>query len=556
MRRAWWLLALIVVGCGGSVDHAPSIQRERLGLFGTVASPVVGDVFNASGGQWSNSPTSFSYQWEDCDSGGLNCSNIAGATSSSYTVAVGDEGHTIRVVVTAVGPSRSVTLTSAPSGMVASPGPAPVNTTAPYFCGVNTGVSSNGGLTGGCSSVTGSAVTGQTLTVGTGAWSNSPTSFSYQWQDCTTTAGQPPTTASCSNISGATSSSYTIVSGDSGHAIVPIVTATNAGGSTSTTVAGSCNVGSTVVGSPTVAAGCSPISAVAASTASGEEFCTNAPVTCGLPDPLSGNVGVPPGTSLTSVGSISCTNTTVNAKSTTGSVTVGNNCILENSKVTGSNNSGGIITISSGVTSVQFINDDISGTYSGSQTAPTCATSDSYSNSTGNLSDVQAEGSATAVTLNGVYLHCAAESFNGNAQIENSYLLSNEAWTGGSGVTHNECAYIAGGGSGGTLVSNSVCLNPQDNTAGLFGDDHAFGPLTNISVTGSLFATSSTATNGDLPLGCSNHTTDTASVTSNRFSAIYESTVLPGNTYPAGTTWTGNINDGTLATISEPGTSC
>ena len=44
-----------------------------------------------------HSPTSFSYQWQDCDAAGGTCANIGGATSQTYALAAGDSGHTIRV---------------------------------------------------------------------------------------------------------------------------------------------------------------------------------------------------------------------------------------------------------------------------------------------------------------------------------------------------------------------------------------------------------------------------------------------------------------------------
>ena len=75
--------------------------------------------------------------------------------------------------------------------------------------------------------VTGQAVQGQTLTSSIGSWSGSPTSYAYQWQDCNSTGG------SCTNISGATSSTYTLQGGDVGSTIRSVVTATNSGGSTS-----------------------------------------------------------------------------------------------------------------------------------------------------------------------------------------------------------------------------------------------------------------------------------------------------------------------------------
>ena len=73
--------------------------------------------------------------------------------------------------------------------------------------------------------ISGTAQQGQTLTASKGTWTNSPSSYGYQWQDCTS--------RSCTNISGATSSTYTLQASDVGDTIDVVVTATNAGGSSS-----------------------------------------------------------------------------------------------------------------------------------------------------------------------------------------------------------------------------------------------------------------------------------------------------------------------------------
>ena len=78
-------------------------------------------------------------------------------------------------------------------------------------------------------SIGGSVVEGQTLSVSTGTWSGSPTSYTYQWQDCNTSG------ESCADISGATGSTYKLVSSDVGHTLRVVVTATNSGGSTPAT---------------------------------------------------------------------------------------------------------------------------------------------------------------------------------------------------------------------------------------------------------------------------------------------------------------------------------
>ena len=92
------------------------------------------------------------------------------------------------------------------------------------------------GLTTGLSAPTNTAVPivsgtpnqGQPLSTTTGSWTGNPTpTYTYQWQDCNGTGG------SCTNIPGATSSSYTLASGDVGHTIVAVVTATNSQGQAS-----------------------------------------------------------------------------------------------------------------------------------------------------------------------------------------------------------------------------------------------------------------------------------------------------------------------------------
>jgi hypothetical protein len=69
--------------------------------------------------------------------------------------------------------------------------------------------------------ITGSAVVDQTLTASTGVWTNSPTSYSYQWQSCAESG--------CSAV-GSNSYSYTVQSSDVGHTIDAIVTASNSAG--------------------------------------------------------------------------------------------------------------------------------------------------------------------------------------------------------------------------------------------------------------------------------------------------------------------------------------
>ena len=78
-------------------------------------------------------------------------------------------------------------------------------------------------------SVSGTARQGQTLSASTGTWSGSPTSFAYRWRDCDASG------AGCADVG--TGSSYLLGSGDVGHTVRVVVTATNGSGSASATSA-------------------------------------------------------------------------------------------------------------------------------------------------------------------------------------------------------------------------------------------------------------------------------------------------------------------------------
>ena len=74
-----------------------------------------------SHGSWTNSPTVYAYQWEDCDSTGAGCVTIAGATGQTYTLAASDVGDTIRVLeTTSNAGASSQPASSAVTGVVQS----------------------------------------------------------------------------------------------------------------------------------------------------------------------------------------------------------------------------------------------------------------------------------------------------------------------------------------------------------------------------------------------------------------------------------------------------
>ena len=82
--------------------------------------PVIGDLLTGSDGSWTNTPTSYVRQWQRVDSSGA-VTNIAGATSTTYTVVTADLGFKIQYTVKAVNASgTSAPSTSAPTAATTS----------------------------------------------------------------------------------------------------------------------------------------------------------------------------------------------------------------------------------------------------------------------------------------------------------------------------------------------------------------------------------------------------------------------------------------------------
>ena len=79
---------------------------------------IVGSTLTADPGTWTNSPTSVSYQWLQCDRFGAECAPVAGATGKTYGVQLADVNGTLRVAVTAKNASGSTTRRSAQSDVV------------------------------------------------------------------------------------------------------------------------------------------------------------------------------------------------------------------------------------------------------------------------------------------------------------------------------------------------------------------------------------------------------------------------------------------------------
>jgi hypothetical protein len=167
----------------------------------------VGQTLTAGDGTWSNTPTSYAYQWLRCNGGGNSCVNVANGTQKTYTLVGVDSGNTMRVRVTATNADGSASAQSEQTAAVepATSSAAPKNTSVPTFAGT--------------------AKVGQTLTADNGSWSGSPTGYTYAWQRCDADI------ATCANVVGATGKTYGVRLDDLGYRLRIRVTASNAKGS-------------------------------------------------------------------------------------------------------------------------------------------------------------------------------------------------------------------------------------------------------------------------------------------------------------------------------------
>jgi hypothetical protein len=83
-------------------EESPKPQAPKNTVAPVISgSAVEGEKLSTGTGTWSGSPTSYSYQWRDCDGSGEDCSNIAGATGSTRVLASSDVNYTLQVVVRA-----------------------------------------------------------------------------------------------------------------------------------------------------------------------------------------------------------------------------------------------------------------------------------------------------------------------------------------------------------------------------------------------------------------------------------------------------------------------
>lgn len=144
----------------------------------------------------------FARQWQRCDASGANCQPVPGATGSTFTLTDSDVGARIRLGVTATNSVGQAHATSQATAVVTDP--LPTLSVAP--------------------TVSGTARVGSVLVATTGTWTNAETT-TVVWQACDVGGG------GCTDIPGATGTSFAPLASLVGLRLRVVVTASNSGGS-------------------------------------------------------------------------------------------------------------------------------------------------------------------------------------------------------------------------------------------------------------------------------------------------------------------------------------
>lgn len=217
-RRGLILVAVAALGallaCASGAWAAAKAAPVNTAEPTVSGTPKVGQTLTAGNGTWTNSPTSYDYQWLRCNASGNSCVNVANGTQKTYTLVGADSDHTMRVRVTASNADGTANAQSAQTDVVAPAGGSgvPRNTDRPIISGTPT--------------------VGETLTTDEGSWSGTPISYAFRWQRC-----DADNIVACADVPGATSRSYLLHDSDVGYRIRVRVTARNASGATTVTSA-------------------------------------------------------------------------------------------------------------------------------------------------------------------------------------------------------------------------------------------------------------------------------------------------------------------------------
>lgn len=201
------LVAVVTATAAGRTQSAFSVASDDVAappvLAATTAPGVtgtarVGGRLTATTGVWTGTaPIAYTFQWYRCDAGGAHCLSVHGATKMTYTLVAADAGKTIGFTVDAAdatGAKQPAYATLV--GPVAAKAATLAATAQPKV-----------------------TVQGQALTVDAGTWTTKPTSTTVQWERCNANG------RICVTVAGATSTTFTATSADTGHELVALVTA-------------------------------------------------------------------------------------------------------------------------------------------------------------------------------------------------------------------------------------------------------------------------------------------------------------------------------------------
>ena len=230
----YYLLRRGVIGGGGSAAGPTNTLAPV--ISGTAER---GETLTSTTGTWTGTGTiSYAYQWK------RSGADISGATSSTYVLVAADDNAFITCNVTATDDTGSRSKLSNSLGPVLA---APLSLTDPV--------------------ASGTAQVGQTLSTTDGTWQGIATiTFAYQWR------------RDAVNISGATSSTYTLVAADYSTDVDCVVTATNSLGSTSADSNDILNIAGTA---PVI----SGVPTISSQTQVGETITATAASVSGVPTP-------------------------------------------------------------------------------------------------------------------------------------------------------------------------------------------------------------------------------------------------------------------------------
>jgi hypothetical protein len=211
------------------VVAGPPVEQVAPQITGT---PNEDGALLADEGQWGGTDVSVSTQWESCDASGANCAAVQGETDNSYSLAAGDVGTTLRLVVVATNDLGSVTATSDATPVIGQPFSLAEDSPP---------------------TLSGTTQVGDPLSVSPGTWSGTgQLTYTYQWQRCNVDL------TSCQAIAGATSSAYTPGTADVGSSLEVLVSVSDANGSLTDTAAPTepiAGVGAPVISTAPVASG-------------------------------------------------------------------------------------------------------------------------------------------------------------------------------------------------------------------------------------------------------------------------------------------------------------